>query len=88
MPELVANELAHPDGVDADLVVAVVVARRVGDDLEQIARGVVDVEDLGRVSAGAEVLDVRRPRTLDCAEPFTVRLAVCSGNVVGIPALR
>ena len=50
------TRLAHPDRVDADLVVAAgVVARGVGDDLDQVARRVVDVVDLGRIAAGAGV---------------------------------
>ena len=46
-PEVVAHQFAHADRVDADRVVAAgVVARRVGDDLDEVPRRVVDVEDV------------------------------------------
>ena len=82
------DQLAHPDGVDPDPVVAAGVApRRVRDDLDEVARGVVDVPHFGRKASGAGI-EFRSPRRSFCGRPSTLSVLVCSGNVVGMPELR
>ena len=89
--EVVAHQLAHADRVDADRVVADVSLRAASrDDLDEVARGVVDVPDFGRIAGcvvhvpgRASGRAVRLHRAVD-----RQRSSTCSGNAVGMPELR